>query len=33
MYDFWTMRRLDVWDADGQPLGDSVQLTEVMIRE
>jgi hypothetical protein len=33
MYDFWTMQRLDVLSADGQPIGDSIHLTDVVIHE
>jgi len=32
MYDFETMQRLDVVDAEGQPAGDSVHLTDVVVR-
>jgi hypothetical protein len=33
MYDFWTMERLEVVDANGKPMGDSIHLTDVLIQE
>ena len=33
MYNLGTMERLDVLGVDGQPIGDSIHLTEVIIQE